>query len=388
MGNLNKKFGDDVDYEIYNFDADELICAHHIKDNFIKNFIIKNGHKSKCKYCENLRKVIKLSEVLKLLVTGIDCLFEDANDTRYYNSEGEHGFDGDTKLLENILNDDDLGLGITDEELYDDILKYLNTSEIAYCRKDEFGDQSDYLKDLWNYFKEVVKYQARFVFYFPDTFSEYIYHNPAGILGSVQQYISDFNLFKTISTRDKLFRCVQHESKMDVKKDGERIASNPTSNCKWNNRMSPAGISMFYCSPVEDVCINEVMDFQNNKNPFYTTAYFKPKSNLKLVDLTKLPETPSIFDKENNKQREVLFFLNAFIEDLSKPINKGDEIIDYIPTQVVTEYIKFNPELEVDGISYPSSKKPDKENYVIFKDHEKSLNDLFFYANSKKTRHI
>jgi hypothetical protein len=376
--------GDEDNYS-YNLDAKELVCSKHFKDSFLKGFILKNGYNAKCNYCGKKRKVVELSEILKLIIVGINCLFEDANESRYYNKDGEHGFDGNTMLFDDLIYGDELGLRINSTALEEDIFKYLYNDQIVYCRKDEFGDEFDYLKGLWDYFQVIVKHQARFVFHYQDTFSNFSYRNPSGILNSVQQDILRFNLFRNVSTKTKLYRCVQHERQRDVKIDGARIRSNPTINCKINNRMSPAGISMFYCSTDKNVCIEEVVDFKNKKSPFYTTAYFLAKKEMKFVDLTKLPPIPSIYDETKNKFIESLYFLKEFIEDLSKPVKLGDEIIDYIPTQIVTEFIKYNPELQVDGIIYPSSKRIGKENFVIFKDHEQSISDLIFINRSKRT---
>ena len=375
----------DEDYYAYNLDAKELVCSKHFEDLFLKDFILKNGYSAKCNYCGKKRKVVELSEILKLIIVGINCLFEDANESRYYNKEGEHGFDGDTMVFYDLFYGDELSLRINSTALEEDIFNYLDNYDIIYCRKDEFGGEFDFLKGSWDYFKEVVKHRARFAFHYEDTFDDFFHRNPVSILNSVQHDILKFNLIREISVKTKLYRCVQHVRQRDVGIKGERIASNPIKNCKVNNRMSPAGISMFYCSTDKNVCIEEVVDFSDKKRPFYTTAYFLPRNELKLVDLTKIPSIPSIYDKKNNKYIESLYFLREFIDDISQPIKLGDEIIDYIPTQVVTEYIRYNPKLKVDGIIYPSSKGIGKENFVIFKDHEKSLTELIFVNKSKKT---
>ena len=69
-------------------------------------------------------------------------------------------------------------------------------------------------------------------------------------------------------------------------------------------------------------------------------------------------------------------------------INKEDSIIEYIPTQIVTEYIRFNPTLDVDGIVYPSSKDSSLKNIVLFYDHKESLEKLNFSETSLKTMKI
>ena len=75
------------------------------------------------------------------------------------------------------------------------------------------------------------------------------------------------------------------------------------------------------------------------------------------MDFTKLKEIPSLFDLKNRDKRTVSKFLRGFIRDLSVPVKPDDSVhIEYIPTQVVTEFIKviLGREKNVNGIIYNS----------------------------------
>lgn len=375
-------------YQLHNFNTSELICGHHLEDKFIKQQILKQGVKGTCSYCNSTnRKVVELSVALKLIVIGLNHLYEDANEFRNFNKEGKHGFDGDTMEFYDIWYDDALDLRIDDFKLFEDIYQYLNP-DLVYCRKDEYTDEADYLNSLWYLFKETVKHKARFVFHFQDQFKQWMLEDPVNILDRVQYTIIEYELFRTVDINQKLYRCRQHSEKKEVDNEGKRITSAPTHLSKLNNRMSPAGISMFYGSPHKKVAIAEVLDSSDTSKPFYTTAYFKSKKELKLVDLTIIPDFPSIFDNKNNNKIDTLRFLKDFVKDISKPIEKNDEIVDYVPTQIVTEYIRFNPALNIDGIVYPSAKIEGKENYVLFMDNKESLQKLNFYSKSIKIKNI
>lgn len=377
------KYGDIVGYEVYNFNTTEYICSHHIDDDFIKQEILRNAIWGKCNYCESPRKkVVELSFVLRLIVVGLDCLFEDAIDSRNLNREGEHGYDGNTMTFYDLWFEDPLELNIWDGTLCDDIFRYLENTEKIYCYKSEYGDESDYLGDLWDLFKKTVIHKARYVFYFENQFGSFNLEDPKNILDKVQTAISEYNLFTEVNITKHLYRCRQHKDKFEIDEDGVNIASTPLEYAKTNNRMSPAGISMFYCSPYKDIAIKEVLDRSDLDKPFYTTAYFKSKRTLKLVDLSNIPWLPSIFDERNNPSREILSFLHHFAKDLSKSISNNDSIIEYIPTQIIIEYIRYNPVLGVDGIAYSSSKNPKKVCYVLFFDHERSLEELTFISYS------
>jgi hypothetical protein len=380
------KPGDYVDFELYNLDTTEFVCANHLDDKFIQKKIRKEGKTSKCTYCNKTRIVVPISILLETIITGIDYLFEDPGDSRYLNKESRHGYDGDTFNFIDILYDDKLDLNITDDNLYEDIYKYLNNDSI-YCDKTEFYSESDDLDNLWTHFKETVKYKARFVYYFKDVFKDFQYVDPYYILDRIQRSIQKFNLVTELSKNTKLYRTRQHSNIGDVNEASD-IASAPKNLAKAYGRMNPSGISMFYCSKDKDLTIAEVVDRQSIENFFYTTAIFRNKNKIRLVDLCNIPNIGSIFDDSENKERETLFFLKEFVNDISKPITSEDSIIDYIPTQIVTEYIKFNSKLNVDGIIYPSSKINGGNNIVLFYNHEESINNLDFKKSSLKTTRI
>lgn len=285
-----------------------------------------------------------------------------------------------------MWHDDKLGLVITDNKLFDDIYKYLSNDSI-YCLKDEFYSESEDLDSLWNQFKETVKYKARFVFYFKDIFKEFQYIDPFYILKRIQKSIDKFNLITELSANTKLYRARQHSNINDIKSI-EKIASAPQDLAKAFGRMNPSGISMFYCSKNKELTLAEVIDKSASDKPYYTTGIFRNKKMLRLVDLSNLPVVGSIFDDKENIERETIFFLKEFVNDISKPIHQTDSIIEYIPTQIVTEYIKFNPKLNVDGIIYPSSRIRGLNNIVLFYNHEESIENLDFKNSSLKTEKI
>ena len=152
-----------------------------------------------------------------------------------------------------------------------------------------------------------------------------------------------------------LHRARQHSIKNEVN-DASRIASLPNFLNKKAGRMNAAGISLFYCSKQKDVTVKEVVSKRRTSMPYYTTAIFRSKKELRLVDLTKLPNVPSIFDETKNHSRDVIFFMKSFITEISLPILQKDSVLEYLPTQVVTEYIRYNPDLNVDGMIYNSAK--------------------------------
>ena len=80
--------------------------------------------------------------------------------------------------------------------------------------------------------------------------------------------------------------------------------------------------------------------------------------------------------------------LQKFIEEISKPISKdGAEHIDYVPSQIITEYFRdVMPHefgVEIHGIKYYSIKCKGKICYVLFMDGEDVTQDDASYDASK-----
>lgn len=375
---MSRKYGDEVDEEKYDLNTSKNICSNHIGDEYIKNEILEKGIKGKCDYCNKTRsKVVKLSEVLKLIIVGIEYLTEDPAESRYLDKDTKYGFDGnifsfDEGLLEDIVKR--LGI-INTNELLNDIDRHLNNPHLLYCYKDEFGSEGNFLKDNWERFKFIVKHKARFVFHDNSFSGDYYYKDPLYILGKIQELIKENSMIVEIPKNTTLYRCRQHSKKNDIG-GAKDLVSSPFEYAKNNGRMNPAGIPMFYCSEDKKLTIQEVVNNSDKNNPFYTIGKFNNKSSLKVVDLTRIPNLPSVFDEKNNKYIESILFLKSFVEDAIKPINEKDSIIEYIPTQVVTEYIRYNKELNVQGLIYPSSKNRDKNNIVLFFNNDECIKEL------------
>jgi hypothetical protein len=77
-----------------------------------------------------------------------------------------------------------------------------------------------------------------------------------------------------------------------------------------------------------------------------------------LLNLTDLPPIPSLYTAAGRTpQRYDLAFLYEFATDLAQPIAlDGQDHIEYVPTQVVTEYLRYISANAVDGILYRSAR--------------------------------
>ena len=112
------------------------------------------------------------------------------------------------------------------------------------------------------------------------------------------------------------------------------------------------------------------MDKEGN----FAIGCFETRRPARILDLTNIPRIPSLFqatpDSLEFRPREVLDFLNHIAKEISKPIQRDNRFhINYIPTQIITEYIRSrlsNGSDKIDGIKYASAVHPGHASYVIF----------------------
>lgn len=199
------------------------------------------------------------------------------------------------------------------------------------------------------------------------------------ILMEVGRMIKKYHLLKQLPKGTLLFRCRQHGHGRLT--DVAEFTAPPVEKAVVANRMSPVGIPMFYGAFKMEIAKLETVDEQDLDKNEYTVGMFRNQDSLNMVDFSRLPPYLSIFDSVGRKNSHPLKFLYNFVKDLSRPIRRDDHPhIEYIPTQVVTEYIRFmlKKNSPCHGIVYPSAKKPGETACVLFMDQQQCLKELEF----------
>jgi hypothetical protein len=169
-----------------------------------------------------------------------------------------------------------------------------------------------------------------------------------------------------------LFRVRVHSETEDFT-TAEQLGPPPPELARMANRMSPAGISMFYGALDQNTAVAETFDPNRAEGMAISIAEFRTAKPLVLLDLVVLPELPSQFDEESRHLRAPLIFLRDFVRDLTRPVERnGYEHVEYVPTQVVTEYVRYAlrtpDDQSVDGLLYRSSRPSGDKSVVLFLD--------------------
>ncbi|NRT10735.1 HEPN-associated N-terminal domain-containing protein [Flavobacterium sp. 14A] len=354
---------------------DKNLCIKHIDDSAIKSFIKKNYNIGYCDYCDKKLKVVSLESLLEFMMLGISNFYEDAGNFMSYNGR-EGGYLGNT-FDPNELIQEQIGLETDPFELTEDIVNSID--DIAWSEPDMYYEtERDELMYQWSFFKDLIKHKSRYLF--QQNQSSKKSQKAFTILKEVGQITKSLNLIKKIEKGTIIYRCRQHHSsKVVIEK--EKLVAPPEKYAIYPNRFSPSGISMLYSAFDPTTAFLETISREDKKKDSITISKFKLKKEIYVIDFNRLPNIPSIFDFKKVKTHYLIRFLYDLVRDFTHEIKKdGKEHIEYVPTQVVTEYFRYpfnkNRQNIIEGIVYPSSKNKLESSSVIFWNNEECMEHL------------
>ncbi|MFI1865272.1 RES family NAD+ phosphorylase [Streptomyces jumonjinensis] len=213
----------------------------------------------------------------------------------------------------------------------------------------------------WSAFRERVGHQRRFTLL--SGADEPGDVSVVRMLDAVSTVIQRLGLVRTLPRGHQVWR---GRMRADTARPGytaASIGSTPTSRATAN-RMSPAGVPMFYGSEDVDTVVAEIS--AHDPRPYVAAAAFQITRPVPVVDLSTVPDAPSVFDPRRRSLIRPVGFVRAFSENLSQPVVlDGRERIAYVPTQVLTEYFRWLSPLRVQGIVFRSAQNGGI-NYVLF----------------------
>lgn len=141
----------------------------------------------------------------------------------------------------------------------------------------------------------------------------------------------------------------------------------PPSSLVPDGRMNSRGVSVFYGATSRKCAIREV---RPPVGSLVFVACFGFARDLRLIDATELKNIieASMFNPSYIDLSKKLSFLLSLSEQISAPVMRSDEPLDYLITQAVSDYLSEMSNTQIDGIMYESTQKRGSEakNVVLF----------------------
>ena len=368
------------------FNGESYVCASHFRDANIRNHIEKHGHNSLCSYCGAKAKVMDFADFMEYAADVIgkyyttvdnadlplESSFYDEDDDAYsipgYIRIGSFVFRSEILPMEVPGLLEELDLTTDNDSLNDSIVECFDSAQ-EWVLRDPLSITTDEENSLdWEHFCETIKHKRRFSIEDEIIKDEFIGYTKSisDIIDRIFSIVIQNRCLLTLYAGTRLYRGRPFYN--GETPDGFNSLTAPPDESAKQNRMSPAGISMFYGALSRPTAIDEI---GSSKGTIYV-GRFTTKRDLRLLDLTHLPR-PSYWGTSDIGD---MSFLRRFAKEVSKPIERDDRIhTEYIPTQAFTEYVRYrfkedgNP---IDGIMYGSSLRPGEINVVLFCNQKKS----------------
>lgn len=355
------------------------VCGKCFDDIDIEHLIESGANSYECDFCERKSRThaiaAPLEGVVEFMAEAINREYQRAVEALGWNGReggylGEH-FDSHDLLAEYI------GVGLPkddDGRLLETLVRCFGVE--PWCHRDPYGLRpAEQLKFSWERFCEFIKHERRYFFLHEqvdDPSNEYL--TPSQLLGLVDNAAREHELVKTLPAGSLIYRARQQKpgrvlsSPYDFGPPAVEQAIRP-------NRMSPAGVVMFYGSEDKETAIAEIDD---NPRLGIAIGTFRTTRPSAILDFTALPRPFRFFEQQpdsSSVDRYALDFLHSFVKSLAVKVEPGDrEYIDYVPTQVVTEYFRTSfrgdGNSSIDGIRYFSAQRKGGKSVVLFADRK------------------
>ena len=331
------------------------VCPRHVEDSVLRQRIGAHATEPTCSYCtaDGPEPIAaNWAAFMEAFLVGVGVHYQPAS------TGGDDAFPSD-QVAREIL-----GLaGISHPKLIADVIEAVGGTPAWAPRDGKNSNGIDQLSYSWDAFKHIVKHEMRYFFAGRSTGSGDM--TALQVLKAVSDLGENHPAVWPAPCPAPLFRArmATSESEASTWRHACDLSPPPP---EWAapNRMSPAGISIFYGATDRATAIAEAGAHAAHR--FVVTGEFTPTRDLHLIDLTNLPAPPSIFDETAHAEYFVVRFLQRFIHDITLPVElDGHEHIDYVPTQVFTEYFRYAFPDRVDGLMFPSAQGPGI-NVVVF----------------------
>jgi len=323
----------------------KAICPDCLNDPSLRAIAGDNLDEDECDYCG--RTGDNIATDADVVMTHIGESFhteyrDPVHELPYETAEG--GYQGEWMHTDDLLHT--LGEDIGCDEFVEDVIQAFGL--YGWCQRDYFSSRPDEaLSFSWERFAELVKHGSRYLFLDrrvrdEDEFAERDEVEPADMLRKLGELVVDAGLIRDVDAGTEIYRARPHG--LGIAFDRAADLGTAPREVAFANRMSPAGIPLFYGAFDAETVVREAWAGPTAGKELVSVGRFTNSAALPVIDLASLPEIPSIFDEVRRDLRPPLRFLHEFSRRISAPVRTAarteGEMVEYVPTQIVSEYFR------------------------------------------------
>lgn len=350
------------------------LCPYCFHNSILRRRITelrRNRRLSNCTF-HSSRKGVPISEVAAL----IDVVLRSNYEFAFCGHEDAVG-----RSLKDLLYD-------VTEAVDDHVIQALSNALIESEEIDErdgdvsfYGEDQNYSlveptgwhqSELWEEFRHAIMYSQRFFNGDAKTLLEELFDKVHFQTDADKQPAFYAIETGTMVHRARQARTIEEAKKLSI--DPAKQLGPPPPELRKPGRMNAAGIGAFYGGLDEATCLAEL---RPPVGSLVCLASFRLRRSVYVLDFTRF-ENPGrdidLFSKNYVARTTQWAFMQTFQQEISRPILPNDVHLEYVPTQVVAEYLAGLPvslgktRRRIEGLVFRSAQRPEGRNLVLFGD--------------------
>lgn len=361
--------------------GDQLVCFRCVREPYLANIIDRDQKSGVCSYCSFEGSTITIADLSVHVKVAFNQYFQrTVSEPEGYEYEmakegnWERAGEPVTGVIAELLN--------VDEEIAEHVREVLDEEtsdrDSVMCGEEQpFSSDAHYeelasidhesLSRDYRRFETMTIEQTRY--FSPE--ARRLLHTLFGQLDGMQTHdgrnvLVDAGLE---GRNSEFFRARVFQNDDELKKalkrpDGELGPTPPRSGSA--GRLNAAGISLFYGADAPEVALAEVRPPVGSRVVIARFVLVRPIRLLDIDALKSLLVAGSLFDPTHFERLKRAAFLNNFSERFTRPVMPNREAFEYIPTQVVADYLANEVIPHLDGILYASSQTKAGRNVALF----------------------
>lgn len=195
----------------------------------------------------------------------------------------------------------------------------------------------------WNEFSIAIKTQNRFHndFFRPDQLASFLTY-------STSKYRKGTVFYRA--------RVCSNRDGYDIQKMGA-----PPIGKRKSGRVNPEGIGVFYLTSDMETALHEV---RASAFDFVSVGEFQLKKDIRVVNISALNEiSPVLYSSGLESLAANITIFSDISKEISKPLRRNDSLLEYLPTQYITEFIKCKGYA---GVEFTSTMGTGGQNIAVF----------------------
>lgn len=322
-------------------------CEKCFTSPYLISIINADDRTGNCEFCDSQNVSLYSARELAPFFRSIISLYKiDSTSDKNIVESLKLDFEGILDVFDPRLKDLKILLKSIFEDESDFTDEFFDTY-VSLEKKDTFLDQSSAVQNIWENFKQEIKFKNR-------------YHIENIIdLKKLETFFKHDSFIQIIKNGRIFYRCRISD------KEGfppDKMGNPPTPELATAGRANPKGISYLYLTNEIKTSLYET---RASLYDYASVGEFKAQTDLKVLNLRSIKNDPIPWSEAEAIEDFLIYipFIQTLQKEISLPIRKKDKSLDYIPTQYLSEFIKS---LNYDGVEYKSSIYSTGHNIAIF----------------------